>query len=70
MTGLTPAERALLDALSGLWNAFAQLPQEHRSDGHEASEAIHRLQDMIAARPGYRAMAMQAQLEQRAQEKN
>jgi hypothetical protein len=68
--GLTAEERAFLDALSGLWEAFRRLPVQHSADALEASQAIHRLQDLVAARPVYRAIQMQAALERRAGETN
>ena len=54
MFGLTPEEQELLELLGGVWNKFAALPQEHPSEGSEFAQAIHRCQDMVAARPLWR----------------
>lgn len=54
---LTPAEHAVLGRLAQAWNGFIDLPVEHPDDRDEFRREIHRLQDMIMARPTRRAMA-------------
>ena len=61
---LTPEERKVLDLLRQVWNAYTKLPAIAPSEPHEFSDAVHRLQDLIASRPAYRQLA----LEQRVQE--
>jgi hypothetical protein len=43
-------ERACLLALANAWNAFIALEQTHPSDATEMCSAIHRAQDIVAAR--------------------
>lgn len=54
MFELTPEEQQLLEVLGDAWNKFAALPQEHPSESIEFAQAIHRCQDMVAARPVWR----------------
>ena len=51
MVRLTDDERAVLEKTVELTNSFCALPEEHRSDKAEFVAAIHRIQDMIMARP-------------------
>jgi len=55
MFTLRPEEEQLLNLLGEAWNQFCALPREHPADAQEFAETIHRLQDMVAARPVWRA---------------
>ncbi|HLA18815.1 MAG TPA: hypothetical protein VJ253_05775 [Dehalococcoidia bacterium] len=54
MFALAAEEQEILELLGEAWNKFAALPQEHPSEGIEFAQAIHRCQDMMAARPVWR----------------
>ena len=53
---LTPKEKAILEKTSELWNMLVSLPGDHPDDISEFRLYIHRVQDMIMARPTRRQM--------------
>lgn len=53
--GLTDAEGVVMDGLVQAANAFAKLPQQHRSDLGDFVDSIHRCQDLLAVRIARRA---------------
>jgi len=55
MFSLTTAEGELLELMGEAWNKFCALPRQHPADAQEFAETMHRLQDMVAARPVWRA---------------
>lgn len=59
---LTPPERALMEAIADVFVHFCALPQQHNSDVPELAALIHRIQDMVAARPAYRQIQLESQL--------
>ena len=62
---LTDDEKAVLRKLNELTRLYAALPAEHRSDIVEWMTAMHRLQDLVASRPGYREVAAETEVGQR-----
>lgn len=54
--GMTPEEDALLQLLGDAFTAFVKLPVLHPSDRPEFCHHIHTLQNMVAARPTFRAL--------------
>ena len=53
---LTQDERRVADMTADVVNAYWELPVEHPSDRGEFVAAIHRVQDLILARPGRREL--------------
>ncbi len=56
---LTEQERLVINLLGDVWGAYIHLPQTLAAGGHGEDQEdfryqIHRLQDMVAARLGYR----------------
>ena len=49
-TGLTDEEEIVYTLLRAAANAYADLPVEHPSEPGEFTDAIHRGQDLLAAR--------------------
>ena len=52
---MTEQEKGILKALADVWNLFMDLPEEHPDDRNDFRYHIHRLQDMVAARPALRS---------------
>jgi hypothetical protein len=48
--GLTKKEGRVMDALEQAWNHYSELPEQHPQDIGEFLVAIHRAQDLLAAR--------------------
>jgi hypothetical protein len=65
-TGLTDAEKALLEHLTAAWTAFSQLPQQSPSDPVHFMFSLRHCQDVVAARPTYRRLA--AEVAEKAQQ--
>lgn len=55
-TNLTPQEQLVLDHSVALWNAAVQLPKEHEDDINELRHHVHAIQNLIGARPTWRAL--------------
>jgi DNA-binding XRE family transcriptional regulator len=53
---LSDAEMAVINTLASAWNQFIALPVQHKHEAREFTDGIHRLQDLVAARPGYRGI--------------
>ncbi|HZW08020.1 MAG TPA: hypothetical protein VFF65_12930 [Phycisphaerales bacterium] len=53
---MTPEELAVINTLASAWNQFVALPVQHKHEAREFMDGIHRLQDLIAARAGYRGL--------------
>lgn len=53
---LTPAEVAIIAQTSALSTAYFALPVEHPNARSEFVIAMHRIQDLIASRPVWRAI--------------
>ena len=49
-SGLTQAETDVMSALNSAMTGFAALPRQHPDELREFVSAIHRLQDLMAAR--------------------
>ena len=62
---LTEDEKAMLRKLRDLTEMHAKLPAQHRSEPAEWAMAMHRLQDLVASRPGYREVAAETEVGQR-----
>lgn len=58
-SGLTEAERNVVDRLVEAWNSFQQLPVEHNDDLAEFRFGIHVLQRQVLARPTRRELNSQ-----------
>lgn len=55
---LTDGEQKVLDHLADATNAFYALPVQHPSEQPEWAATVHRLLDLVASRPTYRAQAL------------
>lgn len=55
-TELTEQEAKVATMLGDAWDEYLKLPIEHPLEQHEFCMAIHRVQDMVLARPGRRAL--------------
>lgn len=53
---LTEQEAKVATMLGDAWDEYLKLPTEHSLEQHEFCMAIHRVQDMVLARPGRRAL--------------
>lgn len=53
---LTEQEAKVATMLGDAWDEYLKLPIEHSLEQHEFCIAIHRVQDMVLARPGRRAL--------------
>lgn len=53
---LTEAEVAVIALTSALTKAYSALPREHPNEWTEFVSAMHRIQDLVAARPVWRAI--------------
>ena len=51
---MSEQERVVLACLADAWNEFIKLPAQHPHEQQEFMHAIHRLQDLVAARAAYR----------------
>ena len=60
MSSMTGKEREIVDMTVGLVNAFAELPDTPEHEIKEFIEAIHRVQDMVLARPTRRELNIEA----------
>lgn len=56
---MTLEESHVLEKLGEAWNAFIALPPLHPHDADEYMRAIHAAQNIILAREGLRAMAVE-----------
>ena len=56
ITELTDAERAVIALTSALSASFGALPSQHPQEWAEFVSAMHRIQDLVAARPVWRAI--------------
>lgn len=54
--GPTAAEVRVIDLLGMAWNAYCELPREHREASIEFRRAIHRCQDLVGARAAWRVL--------------
>lgn len=55
-TELTDQEAKVANMLADAWNEYLKLPIEHPMEQGEFCMAIHRVQDMVLARCGRRAL--------------
>lgn len=51
MRDLTLLERRIAQMLGDAWTLYGKLPEVHRSDSAEFTQAIHAAQNIILARP-------------------
>ena len=58
MALLTDDEQKVLDRLGDASKAFSALSVQHPSEPLEWAASVHRLLDLVAARPTYRAQAL------------
>ena len=61
---LTDQEKALVEKLGDVFNDFTKLPRQHPCDVGEFTQGVHRLQDMVASRPAYRALSLERRAKQ------
>lgn len=57
---------AVLQLTRQVWEAFTKLPSMSLSEPPEFVAAVHRIQDMITARPMYRVLAAERDAQEQA----